>query len=344
MNGLPIADQRLDSFGDDSLGLYRAALAPDPDPVARRDTLLRRQLLADFHEELGLQDRVDLAVLRPVVEMLGQAIGRRRVGELRCVPEALPIVGEHAGDRIAPDLRRIEVDPRRLERLVMHRERSIAHQGARVDARRAFLRQDEGSDPLGRWDVDAVVRHVEADPLRPVPLDQLALLVPRLAVHVRRSAIVHDAAIGRPREGPTGRDAGIARIGGVTARHDVAAFRELPGIDPVAARRRTIVLKLGEGVELATGRDRLGRIERILDRGQRVTVHLLGELERRRFLRVEVGPVGVEDRVGERAAFLLVQLAHAGEHAADDVDVRPRLPRRVLGRLVPLQPAGGIGQ
>src|ERR1700730_5895388 len=49
VDGLAVADQRRDPLGDDSFGLDRSALGPDPYPTARLDAFLLRKLLRYFH-------------------------------------------------------------------------------------------------------------------------------------------------------------------------------------------------------------------------------------------------------------------------------------------------------
>ena len=51
---------------------------------------LLRELLRDLDEELRLHHRVRLDVLGPEVEVLGQPVGRRRIGEVLGVAELLP--------------------------------------------------------------------------------------------------------------------------------------------------------------------------------------------------------------------------------------------------------------
>ena len=171
---LPSHVQRLDALGDDRLGLDRAALRPHPHPAAVLDALLLRQLLGDLDEELRLQDRVDLDVLGPEVEVLGQPVGRRRIGELlrrRRTASMSPLNTRAAGlPRIFGAIGLATGD---LERLVVRRERPVAHHAAREQARGALRVHDEGPDHvrLGRR---RDVGHVVAGPLRAVPLDQLA--------------------------------------------------------------------------------------------------------------------------------------------------------------------------
>jgi len=59
------------------------------------------QLFADLDEEFRLERSIDLAVLGPIVEVLGQPVGGCRVGELLGVAELLHVAFEHARHRIA---------------------------------------------------------------------------------------------------------------------------------------------------------------------------------------------------------------------------------------------------
>src|SRR5580692_9732581 len=104
MDGLAVADHRLDALGHVDLGFHRAAFRPDADPAAIGDTLFLGQFFADFDEEFRLQRSIDLAVLGPIVEVLGETVGGRRVGKLLGVAELLHVAFEHARHRIAPDL------------------------------------------------------------------------------------------------------------------------------------------------------------------------------------------------------------------------------------------------
>ena len=58
----------------------------------------------------------------------------------------------------------------------------------------------------------------------------------------------------------------------------------------------------------------------------------LRDLGERRMLRIGVGPGEVQDRIGELAAFLLVQLAHPQEDLREDVLVEPRSRRAAAAR------------
>src|SRR5690349_9800255 len=79
---LAIAGERGDPLRYHRLGLDRSTVRPHPHPAARGDALLLRQLVADLDEELWLQGRIDTIVLGPEMEVLGQPIRGRRIGEV----------------------------------------------------------------------------------------------------------------------------------------------------------------------------------------------------------------------------------------------------------------------
>src|SRR5512137_486660 len=70
---LAVALQVRDALGDDRRGFQFAAVAPHLDQVAVLDAFLLRERLADLDERRRLRDRIRLDVLRPEVEVLGQA-------------------------------------------------------------------------------------------------------------------------------------------------------------------------------------------------------------------------------------------------------------------------------
>ncbi|KAG0930345.1 hypothetical protein G6F31_017063 [Rhizopus arrhizus] len=77
----------IDLQGLDALGHHRhrfdvAALGTDPHAAAVVDAQFVGQCRADLDELLGLDDGVELAVLGPEVEMLGQAVGGGHMREL----------------------------------------------------------------------------------------------------------------------------------------------------------------------------------------------------------------------------------------------------------------------
>ena len=219
----------------------------------------------------------------------------------------------------------------------MGRERAIDHHAPREQPSRSFRIHDVGAD-IARFRRRCDVGHVVAGPHRAVPLDQLALRIPGLAVDVRRGAVVEDAPVGRPGERPAEISAGIARVAGVAPGHHIALLGPAAGIDPAAAGGRAVVAQLPEPVELlALLEHHLGRIDRVGDGGDDIAVHLPRHL-------VAVGPVEIDDRIGEGAALLLVESAQAPMELRHDPGVGLRFAGRFGARPVPLQPAAGIDQ
>src|SRR5205807_8764446 len=86
-----------------------------------------------------------------------------------------------------------------------------------------------------------------------VPGDARALRVPRPALRVGGSAVVEDAPVCRPGEGPVRIHAQARGILRAPARGVVARLGVDAGMDPAAAARRPIVLQLREAVELLAG-------------------------------------------------------------------------------------------
>ena len=175
----------------------------------------------------------------------------------------------------------------RLERLVVHRERPVAHHGPGEQARRSLRVHDVRADDA-RLRRRRDVGHVVACPLLAVPLDELAVRIPGLAVQVRRSAVVEDAAVDRPGERPLRVDAGVVRIGVVPPRHVVAVLVVAAGIDPAAARGRAVVARAARSSRPAcpsSTRTLVGSVGSVsvLDD---VAVDLLGDLLRVRIVRV----------------------------------------------------------
>jgi hypothetical protein len=126
------------------------------------------------------------------------------------------IAGEHAGGRVVQrqclaGAERVAAQ-RRVERLVVLRERALGHAGLGEEAGDAFRVHDERAHAAGGIFVGLEVRHVHAAPVLAVPGQQRAARIERLAGHVARRAVVHHAAVGRPRPGPAQR---VADAGGV---------------------------------------------------------------------------------------------------------------------------------
>src|SRR5207253_1867825 len=99
-----------------------------------------------------------------------------------------------------------------------------------------------------------------------------------------------------------------AGILSTAAGHHVPVRRVRTTVQPVSARRGTVVLEGAERWQLLTG-------------GQVLAVDLPRHLILRGGQRIGVGPVEGEDRIGKHAALVPVQLAHLREDAPDDVPV-----------------------
>ena len=139
MHGLAVADQRLDALGHHRLGVDRAALGPDPHPAALDDALLLRELLRDLDEEFRLQDGIDWS---HAWSRSGSARSGGRRSPHRGTP-AMPASANCAksplntrATGIAADIGGDRIGDRRFERLVMRRERPVAHHAPREQARR----------------------------------------------------------------------------------------------------------------------------------------------------------------------------------------------------------------
>src|SRR5262249_36500595 len=150
-----------------------------------------------------------------VVVVLREPVSRRDDRVLVALAVDVLVGRERLRDRVRGDFRMEEVVDGRLERFVVLRERSVGE-----------LRREEAPDPLGIHDEGAVlagrgirleVRDV-ADPETAVPLDARTARIPRLALAVRGGAVVHDAAVRRPRETPVVVHAETGWIRGGTAR------------------------------------------------------------------------------------------------------------------------------
>ena len=222
-------------------------------------------------------------------------------------------------------------------------ERSLHHLVEREQAAEAFRLHDEGADPRGWRRRRRVVGHVDADPLGAVPFDDRLGRIPRLAAQIRAGPVVENAPVRRPRPGPARRDALLARVARVAARHLVALLGVAAREDPAAGRGRTVIAQLREAVELLPGLE--GRLAGgVLEVGQRPAVHLLGELLGIGIDRIDVVPGEVQERIGKRAAVLAIHFAQAMEEPSHDPDVGLRFARRRRRLPVPLQPARRIDE
>src|SRR5262249_38082364 len=119
--------------------------------------------------------------------------------------------------------------------------------------------------------------------------------------------------------------------------------REDAGVEPVAARRRSVGLELAEAVDLLSGRfQHLGLVLRVRDVGEGLAVDLLQDLAEARLEGVWVAPGEIGDRLRQGAALLLVEVADGQEDPGDALLVGLRLSGGVEGLPLPLDPPGRV--
>lgn len=121
------------------------AAVGDLDLVAGIDAQLLGQRLADLDELLGLGDRIQPAVLGPVVEVLGEPVGGRRVGNSSAVPNSFMsfLNTRAAGLLIALRLSRCRGSPRSASRTA---------RSARGTGLRPSCRRQQAGHPFGVHD------------------------------------------------------------------------------------------------------------------------------------------------------------------------------------------------
>src|SRR6266516_5041966 len=90
-------------------------------------------------------------------------------------------------------------------------------------------------------------RDIDADPFLGIPPHQFFPFTPGTSVRSRTGTIVNDAAITRPREAPAMTEI-IFGFPCICLIHAISA--ENAGVNPTAARRRTIVFEIGKAFEL----------------------------------------------------------------------------------------------
>jgi len=135
---------------------------------------------------------------------------------------------------------------------------------------------------------------------------------------------------------PRGRKDLLFRGGRVEAR-----FGPATGVDPVPARRSSVVFQPGKARQLLAGLDLLLGC-RVLKVGERLAVDFFSNLGERRMLRIAVRPRRVQDWIREFSAILLIQGTDLQVNLRQDVLVEAAIARRRHGRVFPLQPTGGI--
>ena len=266
-----------DAVGDEGLAVDLAAARRDGDPAGVVHALLGGQLGADLAEQLGLElgEPGDPTAHRPAGVVLGEAVGSHDVRIPGVLGRVVRVVGpvEEPYRRVVLDVVVEQVRDRRLYGLVVDRERTVgeAHGGEEpaepvaVDDERPVSGDGVVAPgigvgpvvrPLGRREVGDVV----ADPLALllVPPDVLFPLGPGLALGVGGGPVVEDAAVRGPGPAPLVRRRGLLRPRlappGLVDAAGVGA-----GVDPTTARRRAVVLELGEARRPAPRRPRCSR-------------------------------------------------------------------------------------
>src|SRR5450830_163940 len=168
LHGLALDLHRLDALGHQGHGLDVAPLGADLDHLTGLHPHRLGQAFADLDKLLGLRDRVEQRVLGPVVEMLGEAVGGTHVRELLGLAEGVPDAGQHARGGAAGGLGVLRVHgvvaQRRVEGLVVGRERPFIHALARKEAGHPFGVHDEGAGAGVRAQRGADVRYISPRP------------------------------------------------------------------------------------------------------------------------------------------------------------------------------------
>ena len=134
---------------------------------------------------------------------------------------------EFLDHRIIRLLRVQRIGDRAFDRLVVFGKRPVRERGERrEDAAHALRIHDERPHVIRRVRIGFEVGNVIADPLllRLVPPDLSAVGIPGLAGRIARGAVVHHAAIRRPRPRPVRINAEAGRIVRAAALHLRAGF------------------------------------------------------------------------------------------------------------------------
>ena len=272
---------------------------------------LVRQLLADLHKLFRLRDGVKQRVFGPVVEVLGQTVSGAHVRELVLFTQRFKIALEDTRCRVRDHVRVQRVGAqRRLKRLVVFRERTFRHLIDSEQTPHPFRLHDKRPD-VAAWCGSAVVRNIHAAPFRTVPLQQLTLRIPRVALRVSGRAVIEDTAVERPRPCPAQRIAQTRRVGVIAVGHLVAFRRPATGKDPAAAGGGAVVTQVREGTELIAFLRQHGAGGRVDNVRQRLTVALHRHFFRRWVFRRRVVPGHVQHRLRVRAAFSRIHLTQA---------------------------------
>ena len=234
---------------------------------------------------------------------------------------------------------------RGLEGLVVLGEGPFRHLVQGEEAAYSLGLHDEGLHSFAWGGIGLEVRHIGAGPLGAVPPDHLAVRVPGLAGGVAGGAVVQDPPVGGPGERPVDGVAEAGGVGVVPPGHHVALLGVGARKEPAAAGGRAVVPELSVAIQLVTLlHDDLGRVFGVGQVFQGLAVVLLRQFLRRGGVGNFVGPGELQDRIGEGAPFLLVQLPQFEKDAGNDFRVGLSIPRRFSPLPVPLQPASGVGE
>ena len=222
----------------------RAARRRHAHAIAVGDALLARQLLGHLDEELRLQLHAVRVVLRPVVEVLGQPVGRADDRVLVGRAEHVELGRERLArpdSSSAPDAAG-SPPAIRPARSAPTTGPSTNWPGTNRRATPSGSMMNAPSPACGALSARDV-GHV-AGPALAVPRDAGTRRIPRPALRVGRAAVVEDAAIGRPAERPLRIAAQPARIGGRSPLREVAGIGVHADVEPVARERRAVGLRV----------------------------------------------------------------------------------------------------
>ena len=180
------------------------------------------------------------------------------------------------------------------------------------------------------------VAHVVLEPLLAVPFDEHALRIPGLALRVGGAAVVEDAAVGGPGEGPAGEETETGRVFLRAVCHRLLHRVELLGLvvvvareDPHAASGRAVSLKLAVALE------ELAVADRVAVEGPAEGAQIGLAVDR-------VVEVRLQDLIRAGAAFLLVELDDVLPEKHHHLEVGTAFSRRLDGLFTPLDPPTGV--
>ena len=170
-------------------------------------------------------------VLRPVVEVLGQPVGRADDRKLVGLAEhvVLGVKGARPGSSCARDAAgwRPAIRPARSAPTRVRRRTGPARTGAP-----RLGQHDERAESRIRRAVHRVVGRV-AGPALAVPRDADTRRIPRTSLGIGRAAVVEDAPVRRPADGPVLVSAEPARVALRSTLRQVAGIGVGPDVEPV---------------------------------------------------------------------------------------------------------------